>query len=247
MLVGAWWAGGSTRTVPVGLAALAAVALTAFANAYNDYRDVGIDRVAHPARPLPSGRLSLRAARYTALAAAAGALVLSAGAHPALLPVSWAVVVLMWAYSRRIKATGVPGNLVVALLASLPFLYGAIVAGRPARGWVLVALAAPLHLAREIAKDMDDAPGDAGVRRTLPVARGAAAARWALVAALVLFAAALLPLALRRPLFALCMAPGLGLCIAAARRVLSGRPGGALLFKTAMLASMAALVVAFRR
>jgi hypothetical protein len=42
------------------------------------------------------------------------------------------------------------------------------------------------------------------------------------------------------------MAPGLALCIAAAGRALTGRPGGALLFKTAMLASMAALVIAFR-
>jgi geranylgeranylglycerol-phosphate geranylgeranyltransferase len=246
VLVGAWWAGGEARAVPVLLAALAAMALTTFANAYNDYRDVEIDRVAHPERPLPSGRLTPAAARYLSLGAAAAGVFLSAGAHPWLVPLSWAVVVLMWAYSRRIKATGVAGNVVVAVLASMPFLYGAIVVGRPRAGLGLVAVAAPLHLAREIAKDLDDAAGDAGVRRTLPVARGARAARAALAAAVGVFVLALVPFAVRRPPFALWMVPGLALCIAAARRALSGRSGGATLFKTAMLAAMAALVVAFR-
>ena len=43
-----------------------AVLLTAFANADNDVRDYDIDCIAHPSRPLPSGRLSLHAARVSA-------------------------------------------------------------------------------------------------------------------------------------------------------------------------------------
>jgi geranylgeranylglycerol-phosphate geranylgeranyltransferase len=247
VLVGAWWARGDPLAAPALLAAGTAIALTAFANAYNDYRDIEIDRVAHPGRPLPSGRLSRRAARVTSIVAAAAALLLAALTHPAILSITWAVIVLMWAYSRRVKATGVPGNLLVALLASLPFLYGGWSVGRPRSALPLLAVAVPLHLAREIAKDLDDAAGDAASRRTLPVALGARPARGALLLALAAFALALLPLVRARPSFAGWMIPGLALCIEAARRALTARRGGPVLFKTAMLLAMAALVAAFGR
>ena len=61
VFVGAWWANG-TVGARLGFAVLAAVALTAAANTWNDLADTEIDRIAHPDRPLPSGELNAKTA-----------------------------------------------------------------------------------------------------------------------------------------------------------------------------------------
>lgn len=243
VLVGAWWVGAPPDEPPVVAAALSAIALAAYANADNDWHDREIDRVAHPERPLPRGELSPALARRVALTGAVLGVLLAVLARPALGALSIAVVALMWAYDRGLKASGLAGNIVVALLASLPFAYGAWAAGHPGGGLSLVALAVPLHLAREVAKDLEDRPGDLLARRTLPIVAGPAAARGVCIASLVLFLAVLAPFAVRWPRFALLVTPALALCALAAWRVLAGRRGGPLLLKTAMVCAMASLVL----
>ena len=246
--LGAWWAGGPALGRRAVIAAGAAAALAGVANAYNDYRDREIDAVAHPARPLPRGLLVPRDAVVVAAACAALGIALAAAARPALGALSVAVVGAMLVYSARLKRRGLPGNLLVALLASLPFLYGAWSVGRPAAAAPLLMLAVPLHLAREVAKDLEDAPADAaGERRTLPLVHGAGAARAVVLAALVAAAAAAAPLAGRRPLFAALALPAAALFALAARRSVAGRRGAPRLLKAGMLCAMAALVLAYRR
>lgn len=241
VLLGAWWADGAPLTRGPLLAAAAAIALAAFANAFNDCHDVEIDRVAHPDRPLPSGRLR----RSTALAVALGGAIIGVACatlvSAALGALTILVVLVMREYSVRLKRQGF-GNLIVAVLASLPFLYGAWSAGHSRAALPLLALAVPLHFAREVAKDLEDAPGDAAVRRTLPVTQGPARARGVFVVALLVFVAVLIPFALARPLFALLVLPAVAMCGAAAWRVLAGRHGSPVLLKSAMLWAMAALV-----
>lgn len=242
VLLGAWWAGGPVPARGPILASLAAVALTAVANAYNDLHDRAIDRTAHPERPLARGTLRPRdALAVTAIAALLG-IALAAAARPALGALSVAVVGLMLLYSVRLKARGLPGNLTVAVLASLPFLYGAWSVGRPRAALPLLALAIPLHLAREIAKDLEDAAADAPVRRTLPVTLGARGARAACLAALAAFGIAAALFALGRPMFALFALPAFILCALAARRAVQGRAGAPQLLKLAMLLAMASLL-----
>ncbi|MFL5577066.1 MAG: UbiA family prenyltransferase [Gemmatimonadaceae bacterium] len=240
VILGAWWAAGAVARA-TWLAVLAAAALAALANAYNDYADVEIDRVAHPDRPLPRGELTPRAALATAAAAAALAALCSTAASPALGAATALVALLMVLYSVRLKRHGLVGNATVALLASLPFVYGAASVGRAAAGVPLFALAVPLHLAREVAKDLDDAAGDAARRRTLPLSRGAGAARATVVASLALFAVvSLLFFARRAPAAATLLLPALILVAAAARRAAAGAAGGPSLLKGAMLCAMAA-------
>ena len=245
VVAGALWAAGREAPVrPVALAAGAAAALTALANAFNDYTDRDIDRVAHPDRPLPRGLLHPSTALVVAATAAVAGVTLSALARPALGALSVVVVVLMLAYSTSIKRHGLPGNVLVAVLASLPFLYGAWAVGRPRAALALLGLAIPLHLAREIAKDLEDAAGDAATRRTLPVARGTGAARAALLAALAIFLAALAAMAWRRPRFAAAAVPVVVLSCLAAWRAAHGQHGGPLLFKSAMVCALFSLAVA---
>lgn len=242
VLLGAWWAGWGAWG-PVLAAACAAIAFTAAANAWNDIADRDIDRIAHPTRPLPSGALDVRTARFVAWGAAATGLVLATIARPALGLVSGGVLVVMWGYSPLLKRHGLVGNAAVAILASLPFLYGAWAVGRPRAALILVAVAAPLHFARELAKDIDDAAGDALMRRTVPVVNPTAA-RIFLFAALALFALMLAPLIVGRPRFAAVLVPALVLCALAARAVLRGRTGAPALFKLAMLCAMVAFAAA---
>jgi geranylgeranylglycerol-phosphate geranylgeranyltransferase len=244
VLVGAWWARGSDADwIRVALALVSAIFLAFASYAWNDAADAEIDRVVHPERPIPRGELTPRdAARFAAFAALIG-IASSALARPVLGLLAAASALLMRAYSASLKRHGAPGNLVVALLASLPFLWGAWAAGAPREGLWLVLVAAPLHLAREIAKDLDDAGGDVGRRRTIPLAFGAPAARAALLAALLLFVALLLPLAVRVPLFAAAVAPAILLAALAARHSWRGDRGAPALFKAAMLCAMAALLI----
>lgn len=246
VVVGAVWARGDAPPATVW-AALAAVGFTVFANADNDVHDAEIDRVAHPDRPLPRGTLTRRTASIIAIAGAFVAIAASSFTGiPGLLNASPLVLIGMAAYNRWLARTGVPGNVVVAALASLPFAYGAASVGDPRAGMALAAVAAPLHLAREVAKDLDDAIGDAAHRTTLATA----APRWmapvAVLFALALFVYGALRLARVAPRLPVLLVPALVLCALAARRVVARRTGAPLLFKLAMIVSMAALLVARR-
>lgn len=242
VLFGAWWVGwGNAR--PIAFAILAALPLTAAANVWNDIADVNLDRRAHPRRPLPSGRLSVGTARRFAAAAALAGVVLASGVDASLGALTVVVVLLMFAYSNGLKRAGLVGNVTVALLASLPFLYGAWAAGKPTRALALVAIAAPLHFAREIAKDIEDAPADAATRNTLPVTGGSELATAVLVASLIVFLLLLLPYMVERPLLAVALAPAAALCIYAVWCALKGRRGSPTVFKLAMLCAMGAFMV----
>lgn len=246
VLVGAWWVGGAPTAPRVLLATASALGLAAFANADNDGCDVEIDRVAHPERPLPAGRLSPSQARATAAVGALVAIACSAAAGVPLAVATTVLLMVMVAYNRILKRRGIIGNATVAVVASLPFIYGSWAAGQVLAGAPLVLIAIPLHLAREIAKDLDDAPGDAPFRRTLPLDAGVAVARRAIVVAVASFAVGLAALAVPRPPFALLALPALVFSLLAARRALAGHRGGPLLFKSAMVCAMTALVAAQR-
>ena len=246
VIVGAWlalWTGGHLSLTHLLAAAGAAVALTITANAWNDAADEAIDRVAHPERPIPSGLITVRAARNLALAAAIAGVALATAAAPGLGAVSVAVAALMIMYSPWLKRTGLAGNLTVALLASLPFLYGAWAAGEPLDGLALVAWAFPLHLARELAKDIDDADGDAGHRATVPLTWGVPAARILAVGAIICFLVPL-PLFTASQWLMLPMLPAVVAMVLAGYRLVRGRAGAAHALKLAMGLAMGGLAAA---
>ena len=246
VVLGAWWATGRPHEPETIVMAGVAVLLTAFANADNDVRDFEIDRVAHPSRPLPSGRLSVRAARVIVGLCASAALILAALLGGAQTLAAVGVIAAMTLYNRGVKAHGVPGNLLVAVVASLPFLFGAWSAGSASAGLPLFLVAIPLHFAREIAKDIDDVQGDARHRRTLPVRAGPGTARLVVVTSVAVFVLALAPFAVRRPGFAIVILPAIALCLAASRRVLRGQRGTARLLKSALVVAMVAFVLSAR-
>jgi geranylgeranylglycerol-phosphate geranylgeranyltransferase len=245
--IGAWWAGWGDASA-IGLTALAAVGLTAAANVWNDMADVDIDRVAHPERPLVIGDLSLDNADRIAIFAATGAVVCASNVSVVLGVASVAVLLVMRLYSPWLKRVGLVGNLVVSVLASLPFVYGSYAAGHWARGLPLVLIAIPFHLARELAKDLDDRDADRGARRTIPLTVGVQTARIAIVIALaasgVALAYGLAPLVRSHARLLLALTPAMLALTFATACTLRGRPGSPAFFKLAMVCAMAALLVA---
>jgi len=247
--VGAWWAGGAAWTSgPSWWAVVAAIGIAAFVNVTNDLADVAIDRVAHPRRPVASGAVSTRAARALAAVAALGALAASAAAGGlALLLATSIVLAAAVLYSPRLKRHGAAGNVAVALVASLPFAYGAHAVGRLAAGLALVAVAVPLHFARELAKDLDDAAADAlGGRVTLPHRVGTAATRRTIALAVVVHFACVMFLLVPAGPRGLALRPALVVAAVAARRAGRDAPaagtGAPTLFKLSMLLAMGGLL-----
>ncbi len=158
-------------------------------NSLNDYLDREVDKLAHPERPLPSGRMRPETARNVSLAA----FIIS----PALSVLLWdalsfiivvVAVIVMLAYELRTKKMGLAGNLSIAGLTAGLFLLGGAVMGRVEATVAIGAMAFLATLGREIVKDVQDMGSDFD-RRTLPQTIGA---RNAGIAASVAFLVAVL-------------------------------------------------------
>jgi len=128
----------------------------------NDYFDLEVDRVNHPHRPLPSGRIS--ASELVMLEGLFSALGFLASALLGFLAL--ALAVFIWTvgllYNWRYKESGLPGNMMVALSVAWTFIFGGAVVGGLANGmiWIFGALAFVFDLGEEIAGGAMDAEGD---------------------------------------------------------------------------------------
>ena len=155
------------------MAAAAAAAITAAGNVYNDLRDLDVDRINRPDRPLPSGEIPGSIAAFQALGLADVGLTLAWSLGPIPGWLATGVTVGLVAYSACLKHTGLGGNLLVSALGALAFPFGAIVMGSWGRSWIPAGYAFLFHLGREIIKDVEDAVGDRASRsRSLPLVLG---------------------------------------------------------------------------
>lgn len=208
-LVGAAGASLAGANRPAELAAaVAGPALGWLAGHYlGDYFDRDLDAIAKPQRPIPSGRLSPKAAL-------AGGICCALGSALVVVTANWRALVLfvlamagIVAYSRVCKGRGIAGNVVRGLITVLAFLVGAMTA-HPLPPWPALALA-PLFLLHDTASNLvgaiRDVAGDAaGGYRSVPARRGVPyAVRLALAlyggAIIVAALGALLPLPLPLP------------------------------------------------
>ncbi len=242
-----WAAGGRPPIAPLLWACAATVGLAAAANAWNALEDGAIDARAHPDRPIPSGAARAIDAKALTALGAGTTLWCSAVVAPGLAGTSAVVILLLLIYARLKAVYGPAANVVAAVLASLPFLYGAWAAGAPARALPLVAVAVPVHLAREIAKDIDDADADAPFRRTLPVLVGP---MWARRILLLTTGIALIAFALfvaRWVRTAWGIVPAALACGYGAARTARGDRGGPTWYKLGMAGAVAGLLAGLPR
>jgi len=138
-----------------------------YGNIINDIQDIKTDKISHPDRLLPSGKITLR----TAVIFAAICLVFSilAGFSASYI-IGMATIVpllLLTVYSLFLKATPFAGNLLVAALTAYTLIFGGL--GDNLEKILYPAILAFLaNFAREIVKDLADEEGDkaAGLRTT---------------------------------------------------------------------------------
>jgi 4-hydroxybenzoate polyprenyltransferase len=125
VVAGGALAGAALGSGPLILAAVGSAALYAGGVALNDAFDVEKDRRLHPERVLPSGRMSVGAAR------ALGFLLLAAGVASGLpmgvpgLVVAAALAAAIVAYDLLPESAGIAGPLVIGLCRGLNLLRGA--------------------------------------------------------------------------------------------------------------------------
>lgn len=240
VLLGAWWASPARfLNFDVAVAVVSAWLVTAAVNSLNDAYDADIDRIAHPDRPVPRGELSARAAMRIGFGAMLLAFVVVqlAGDTVETL-VLWALVGA-YAYALGFSRQILLANLLVAVVASMPFVVGAAAVGDAAAGLALLAVAIPLHFAREVMKDLADMEGDAGHRRTVALAWGGGAARSVAATAVAAYAALATFLFAHAGLRLLALLPSVALAGWVVVRSDARRAPQAL--KLAMLLAMAAL------
>lgn len=125
-------AGASAAGYPQGrsttLACTSSVCLYWAGMALNDYADRGLDAVERPERPIPSGRVSPRAALATAAVLTGAGLVSAAAAHPRALTVAVPLAATAWSYDLWLKPTAA-GPYAMGLARGLDVLLGAAPGG----------------------------------------------------------------------------------------------------------------------
>ena len=144
----------------IALAALATLFVAASSNAWNDYRDIEIDRINQPRRPLPSGMVTPRAALVFSIVLAVLSLIIAALISPLALLIAVASNALLYLYSIRLKSTVLLGNITVALISAMSPIFGGVAAGNVRPSLWLGAIVFVGILGREILKTLADYEGD---------------------------------------------------------------------------------------
>jgi geranylgeranylglycerol-phosphate geranylgeranyltransferase len=170
-LVGGWIGQGIILSTALIAAGFVGFLVCAFGNVVNDIKDLEIDRINNPERPLPSGKVSRHAASIMAviflIIGVLGSIPF--GILPFFIVITAAL--LLFVYSAYIKKTLV-SNLLVALIAGMSFLLGGLVAHN-ALCIIPFIFSIFIHVPREIVKDVMDMKGDkmAGIK-TIPIIAG---------------------------------------------------------------------------
>ena len=152
------------------------VLFVAGGNSLNDSIDFEIDKVSHPERPVPMGKITPKQAHITGLTLLIASVLISI----ITMDVACIVIVIiaaarMYAYEVALKQRGFIGNLTIATLTGMVFLLGSAVTGDVWANLAPALMAGLVSVGREIAKDIEDMEGDEG-RNTLPMMIGAKAA-----------------------------------------------------------------------
>lgn len=128
----------------------------------NDYFDIEVDRVNHPQRPLPSGKIST-----TELIIITGLFTMAGFITAGLLGlVTLLFSIIVWfiaiSYNWRFKEQGLLGNIMVGISVASFFIFGGASVGGLTNGliWVFGLLAFIFDLSEEIAADAMDMVGD---------------------------------------------------------------------------------------
>jgi geranylgeranylglycerol-phosphate geranylgeranyltransferase len=155
-------AGGLPSAAQAAYGFLSIFCISATALILNDCFDVETDRINAPGRPIPSGLVTRGQAVILSSAVALLGFLFSSLISLQALAAALAVWTVGFLYNWRIKRTGLPGNLLVAISVGMTFIYGGIAVGSPWEPtvWYLAFITFCVDLGEEIAADALDVEGD---------------------------------------------------------------------------------------
>lgn len=142
------------------LAGISASFIAAAGYIINDYFDVKIDKVNRPGRPLASGRISIRSAVILYFVVSIMGLVLALIINTVVFTIAAVSEVLLFVYSFKLKSIALLGNLSIAVLTGLTFIYGGATVNNISFSIIPALFALLINFIREIVKDMEDVEGD---------------------------------------------------------------------------------------
>lgn len=155
------------------LTALAAAFTAAAGNIINDIYDIETDKISHPNRVLVLKIISKKQAWYFYLFLSSTAILISISLSSILAVIVFVVTILLFIYSTNLKRLPLIGNVTIAMITGITFLYGGVAANNLTAAIVPAIFAFLINLIREIVKDILDIDGDSKLNfRTFPIAFG---------------------------------------------------------------------------
>lgn len=195
IFIGGFVTGTIQPVIKLLFACISGALVAAGANTVNDYYDLEIDRINKPKRPLPSGLVSPKQAHIFSILLFMIGIGFSLLIHHLGFLIALSSSTLLYLYSYRLKRTVLWGNLIVAFISGLAFVYGGLAVGRTHEAIIVGIFAFFYHLGREIIKDVEDVEGDKtqGIK-TLPIVYSVKIAlSWATVVLVFLMGLTLVP------------------------------------------------------
>ncbi|MCD6595867.1 geranylgeranylglycerol-phosphate geranylgeranyltransferase [bacterium] len=153
------------------IAGISAASILAGGNAINDFFDIDCDKISHPSRPLPSGKISRKSALILSLVLMLLGILISFALPMKCRIIAIAASLLLILYSAVFSRMPLIGNISIASLSAFAVFYGAFAVGSLSTKSIWAGIiAGTIHLPREIFKDIQDSAGDsASGRKTLPI------------------------------------------------------------------------------
>jgi geranylgeranylglycerol-phosphate geranylgeranyltransferase len=174
MVIGSGILGTLNNTGTLLLVMAVVMCFAGAANALNDVVDYEIDKINRPMRPLPSGFVKKRTALFISILlfsmGTLACLELSEAAKVIGIVIAMPFMVL---YSKYLKGMPLIGNMIVAFILGLSFLFCGAAFNNMSPMWIPMILAFGLTLVRELVKDIADMEGDQSVGlKTFPITAG---------------------------------------------------------------------------
>lgn len=147
---------------------------TGAANALNDVVDYEIDLINRPMRPIPSGHVKKQTALILSILLFSIGTILCLELSESAKVIGIVIAMpLMVVYSKFLKGIPLVGNITIAFILGLSFLFCGAAFNNMSPMWIPMILAFGLTIVRELVKDISDMEGDrtAGLS-TFPISAG---------------------------------------------------------------------------
>lgn len=154
---------GQTDLYIILFASIAASLVAAAGNIVNDIFDIETDKISHPNRALVLGMLSKKEAWILYLSLNLFSVFIAASLSPILLVIVFITTFLLFVYSVYLKKLPLVGNIIIAVITGLAFIYGGFATNNPYTAVIPAVFAFFINLIREVIKDIQDVNGDSKV------------------------------------------------------------------------------------